>query len=442
MPEKKERLSHIFHALGAVSVYGLAHFLLEKPITELSKYLSSLLKVADYYLIFDVGIRVVSLIIIFILFEYLNISKTIRELGRLLNHIIKGFQFAFLSSTSFLNLAETWIATLRNPKDKRNKELLRSYLKAYLRQESSNIKDGHYIHTNFLGYSEIVQTLVERANKFIKDDSGKEIVCLTTLVLNPYKWFNFNDGAKGYSINKDWEQYKDFISSIKTHTKILRFVIGYENNRENFKFANSSGLSLTNMTKIEQELDSYICTEKNTFRAVPLKRSQLEQVWSSITNDKLKKFIVKNYKLAANKGQSPLAYLIFPKSYESEISQIEYILDVKCRTLRAVISEQYHRHPIDFKPFYFGTVNDINLLEYYFVGENEIPEDFFVIGIKKDKKETDNKTEWLFGIGADVDKNLDKSKLYFFFCDQDVSERTGAINYKSIEKFIHENLLL
>lgn len=410
----------------------LCEILFNKPFSEITS------KITTGKPVLDIAILVILAVVTAWIFFKIDWLRIIHRIWRGVELGFKGLYFSF-KAKSFLSLAESWFSILRNPLDKKNKKLLEIYLDTYIKRESLNVKDGHYIYTNFIGYADIVKALVNKANDLIKKDRSKEVVCLTTLVLNPYKWFNFNDGGKGYSINDDWEDYKDFIVKIKNTVKILRYLIGYVETPENEAIIKNYGLSLRSEKNIKSELASLICSEQTSLKPVKLTNEQFQKLISLSTLPSVcKDFIETNYKSRKTKEYPDSAYFIFPNNtdWEPYKSIIQTELHVRCISLEAVL-KGYYQHDGNFHQFYF----DNDCLFYYFIDkDNEVPEDFFVIGIKEKKTPIGN-TDWLFGIGADVDQELDKAKLYFFHSDQTIPAVNSAVKFNAVSRLINSRLL-
>ena len=270
-----------------------------------------------------------------------------------------------------------------------DKKFLRSIIHKYFGIVEENIKEGHYVETDFRHYSELVKALID-----IQITYNSKPIYFTALCLPPFQWLNFKIDNPDVSSIKEvtkmeadptWTQYIRLADSLRSGgTNIYRCIFCAQDGFDR----KSIFRDLLESNKIEQQFDA---------SSILVRKSD---ALSPLNSDELKQMI--HYSCYENAAS---AYLIIDSSEKSlSYNQNDYEL----MRLR------------DF----FARFQPIGQLKTWTYKKNHslntcLPEDFFLCGSGENIEDA----EWYFALAADVTKDLKKVRLWFVTEDLTAKEK-------------------
>ena len=262
--------------------------------------------------------------------------------------------------------------------------LLKCMLHKYFDLVEENIKEGHYVETDFRHYSELVRALVD------KTQIMENAIFFTGLCIPPFQWYNYNlDNPNAQSVSEVcimeadsvWTDYLRFVKTLAdADVSIYRCVFSAENGfglRTYFR-------DLVEDRIVEAQFAAYIISDKKDYLR-PLSGEEIRRVLGDkINND------YRCYKSVSS------AYLIVD---QKDLPSISY--DHKVYEAKSV-----RDHFAIFQPdgFYKKWI-----YKQSYPCRKALPEDFFLFGTGRKL----NEVEWHFILAADVARDLMKVTLWF-----------------------------
>jgi len=283
------------------------------------------------------------------------------------------------------------------------------------------LRKGHYIYTDFLHYSMLVEKLVDKTKILLSE--GDHILCFTGLCVPPFQWFNFDingnnirsfNDIQNCEANDNWTRYLKYWSSKSKGISIYRCLMHVD---DNICSSDVRYRSFPSQSAVEFQLgESLDDSGKKQRINVIFKESQNGGI-SPLDNSELKlhlgKLIGPNKKYSCY-NRSKKAFLIVDASDNIELKGAEY-----CSKDIQELLNSFQTAPLlhwDSTP---GAVNP----------EREfVPDDFFFVGIGS-KPEM---VTWQFALVADVAPDylgLMKVRLWFLSWNSPAKRRISPKLY-------------
>lgn len=327
-------------------------------------------------------------------------------------------------STSIRAWQQATINLISEHKNTKARDLVDAFLETYATEEARHLSgdDGsgkHQVYTSFASYAALVRSIVEAA-KGVAIAEGKHLICFTTLALPLPEWFNFHiDSAS--SLDKDgepakpelenlasrigpsasWDSYISYMHSLihpgQTGTgsnKLTRWFDVYRVILVKKDFwKEPRGMSFATATATEKfaKRDILVYAEDGTadFRRMPPK---MAEPGDQITWDgQLKSKIAKLYKKCCP------AYVIADHALVTATGQTER----KWVQLGDAFACLFHQTSKRCFIAELGNEHNENTKTYLNAG-NDIPPDFFLIGLRVKTNGSFEAVDWLFGLGTHV----------------------------------------
>ena len=268
-------------------------------------------------------------------------------------------------------------------------KLLKYLLVEYYDLVEENIRNGHFVETDFVNYARLVQSLVNNAKNI------KDTLFLTGLCIPPFKWYNFNIEAldkerlleiksvkdvKTMQTDQVWVNYLKFVKQLSDQqAKVYRFIFSAESGfsgRTLFK-------DLVENSTINAQFEAHIIFPKDdTLR--PLTKEEIHRI--------LRDRINKDYTCY---NDITKAYLIID---ENDLNTIKFDINL-------YENSSLHDHFAIFQPI--GCYHQWIYKKSHGLGR-KFPEDFFMFGTGSLQS-----AHWHVVLAADVAPGLNKVTLWF-----------------------------
>jgi hypothetical protein len=289
--------------------------------------------------------------------------------------------------------------------------LILAFLDTYAKEEAADVggnssSDRHFIVTNFVAYSKLVQAVIKEA----KDLSNKQLACRTALVLPLTRWFNFKHRpSKRFpycEIHPDWEEYIQRQASLtsKEGIQVQRVVLSVEDQYQNQLQEHGLGFQTDECMKKHAKSWMLVPDSSAGYADVgALSYAQRTDILSSLgEEDPTVKLIQEIY-------DTKSAYLILPEDLISK--QLPSFRQYRWERVWRVFRNAFHTHVDDCKYLKLIFKDDVAPM---FInpppGQGKMSEDFFLLGwVTKVGEEPD----WFFCLAADVDPEMDRLTLDF-----------------------------
>lgn len=334
---------------------------------------------------------------------------------------------------SVFRLRHAWYSLLKQNDDE-PQQLLASFLNRYVQEEINDIlgessPKKHFIVTNFVAYSGLVDEIVKKACRICPSDH--QVVCFTTLTMPITKWFNFlqNQAAplKYWGIRDEWEKYtKSLKNSVNNSTQsfvLQRCVLTVPDDLAK-EHAPDPDFGFWGESEMKRHCKNWILVPHSQDGSLDLAKFEpvtISQVneWISGPLSKLKTFL-------GAYGASDRAYIILPPEL-SLVDPLPAPAGYKWCPLVSVFIQLFHSH-IQTQNALCHTFerHEWNQLFHDSQFPQKMPEDLFLVGLRK---EGSTGTNWLFCLAADVDQKLEKISLEF------VTEKLNSERFQALIRY-------
>lgn len=303
--------------------------------------------------------------------------------------------------------------------------MMLAFLKRYTEEEvidiSAKSQEKHFVVTNFVAYSKLVDAIVHTACKFCPPDS--KVACFTTLTMPLSKWFNFteieNSPLRYCQVHRHWEEYTSDLRELKHLTNIRRCVLAVTKEFAKEK-QSDPGFPFKGEPEMRKHYNYWILAPTKLNELKPVEKSDIVSWFEGPLRP-----LFSDLRFYEGKHS---AYLILPDGNKVKSSLATPSDEYTWLRLGEVFQQLFHSRPDDatYKVYtdyewntYFRA--DLSPLE-------RMPEDLFIVGLSH--KATPRAPKWIFCLATKTDKALDKVALEF------ISESLNEGRWKKLTEYV------
>jgi len=322
--------------------------------------------------------------------------------------------------------------------DEKEGRILAAVFRTYAEEEEIDVSGKHpvwerknFLVTNFVAYSKLVRAAIDETKTCYPQET---LICRTVLAMPLTKWFNFlrrpNDILPFCEAHPDWDEYilkqNDF--TLNEKTQVQRIVVAITDDWKDEELE-EYGLGLHRDKCMRDHGQNLIlvpvvegcvvppgqlirCFQRKHIRALERHEARITPIYR---RSRRAHIILPPYQ-----GLQPISVQSVPINdhYRGSIEEFKW------EKVWWIFLHTYHHSSDDSK---YWVMPRGKVLDWFMKPSpaQRTPEDAFLVGIKKDSKET-----WLFGFAADVDLTMDRITLEL------ISPRLNKTRFDRVKEYL------